>query len=118
MNYAISHSIDRFVKIFNICFGFVIVFAFVTPAVMSALTYLYFTVKGHPWVRILREELRLDSELFNQKEYDVEMAQIVNNCPREEKQQRICPKSQSSQQLPEEHREEGEVDNMLKYFTI
>ena len=85
---------------------------------MSALAYLYFTVKGHPWVRILREELRSDSELFNKNEYHVEMAQIVNNCPRKEKQQSTSLKSQSSQQLPEEYREEGEVDNMLKYFTI
>ena len=112
-----SHSIDRFVKIFNICFGFVIVFAFVTPAIMSALTYLYFTVKGHPWVRILREERRSDSEQFNQKKYHLEMAQIVNNSLREEKQQRRSPKSQSCQQLPEEYKEQGDVD-MLKYFTI
>ena len=115
---GLSYSIERFVMVFNICYGLVFVFAFATPVIMSALAYLYFTVKGHPWVRILREELRSNSELFNQKEYLVEMAQIVNNCQREERKQRICPKSQSSQQLPEEHREEGEVDNMLKYFTI
>ena len=115
---ALSYSIERFVMVFNICFGLVFVFAFVTPAIMSALAYFYFTVKGHPWVRILREELRSDSELFKQKKYNVEMAQIVNDCPREKKQQRISPKSQSSKQLQEEYREEGEVDNMSKYFTI
>ena len=118
MNYAISHSIDRFVKIFNICFGFVIVFAFVTPAIMSALAYFYFTIKGHPWVRILREELRSDSELFNQKEYHVEMAQIVNDCQTVKKQQRMCPKIHSSQILIEEYRKEGKADNMFKYVTI
>ena len=80
----------------NICYGFVFVSAFATPAILSALAYLYFTVKGHPWVRILREERRSNSELFNQKECDVEMAQIVNNCLRE-KQQRKSPKSQFSQ---------------------
>ena len=104
-------------------------FAFATPAIMSVVAYFYFTIKGHPWVRILREELKSDSALFNQKEYHVEMAQIVNNCPREERKQRKSPKSQSSKQLPspksqsskqlpEEYREEVEVDNMLKYFTI
>ena len=113
-----SHSIDKFVKVSNICFGLVFVFAFATPAIMSALAYFYFTIKGHPWVRILREELRSDSALFNQKEYHVEMAQIVNNCPREERKQRKSPKSQSSKQLPQEYSEEVEVDNMLKYFTI
>ena len=88
---ALSYSIERFVMVFNICFGLVFVFAFVTPAIMSALAYSYFTVKGHPWVRVLREELRSDSELFKQKKYNVETAQIVNNCPREKKQQRISP---------------------------
>ena len=117
-NSALSYSIERFVKVFNICFGLVLVFAFVTPTIMSALAYLYFTARGHPWVRILREELRSDSELFNKNEYHVEMAQIVNNYPREEKQRRKSPRSQSSQQLPEEYREEEEVNNMLKYFTI
>ena len=101
----------------NICYGLVFVSAFATPAILSALAYLYFTIKGHPWVRILREERRSDSELLNQKEYHVEMAQIVNNSLREEKQQRRSPKSQSCQQLPEEYREQGDVD-MLKYFTI
>ena len=93
-------------------------FAFATPVIMSALAYFYFTVKGHPWVRILREELRSDSAVFNQKEYHVEMAQIVNNCPRQERKQIKSPKSQSSKQLPEEYSEEVKVDNMLKYFTI
>ena len=102
----------------NICYGFVFVSAFATPAILSALAYLYFTVKGHPWVRILREELRSDSELFNQKEYHVEMAQIVNDCRTEKKQQRMCPKIHSSQILLEEYREEGKADNMFKYVTI
>ena len=93
-------------------------FAFATPAIMSVVAYFYFTIKGHPWVRILREERRSDSELFNQKEDHAEMAQIVNNSLREENQQRRSPKSQSCQQLPEEYREQGDIDNMLKYFTI
>ena len=88
INTAHSNSIEHFVLVYNVCFGLVIAFATASPAIMAALAYFYFAVKGHPWVRILRSEQLIseeEEELYavscggRKKVYHVELAERVNN---------------------------------------
>ena len=46
-----KHEVEKFSNI-------IITSVLVTPFVMGGLAYFYFRVKGHPWTRILNEELR------------------------------------------------------------
>ena len=77
-------SMEKFERVYNVCFGAVIAFATATPAVMGGLAYIYFAVKGHPWVRILREGLRSEEDVYavryggRKKVYHIDMAEHAN----------------------------------------